>query len=125
MGPVLRVPDDVARRLEAETDLVEEIVEPDVIDVPDLELGPPGGSFLVLVEVPNDRFGDLVPFFAASHYAAERPDPCLLVVRDHKMEPHSFPAGPVTEAGIRAHLAAFAAYGEPGDRRPLLVDAAR
>lgn len=121
MGPTIRVPDDVAERLEQDSDLVEAIVLPDAVDAPDIELGPPGGVMLELVEVPKAGFGDLVGFFAASTYVTGHKDGDAfeLVVRDKQVDPHAFPDGPVDEASIRAHLQ-LAFFGEPGNRRPLL-----
>jgi hypothetical protein len=121
VGPTLRVPDDVAQRLEQDSDLVEAIVLPDAVDAPDIELGPPGGVMLELVEVPKAGFGELVGFFMASKYVNDHKDgdPFELIVRDKQVDPHTFPAGPVDQTSIRAHLQ-LAFFGQPGDRRPLL-----
>jgi hypothetical protein len=123
MGPTARVPDDVAEHLEQDSDLVEAIVIADAVEDPDIELGPPGGVMLALVEVPKNGFGDIVNLIANSEYANNHlnGDGFELVVRDQAGEAHLFPGGPVTPASIQGHLQ-LAYFGAPGDRRPLLDD---
>jgi len=121
MGPTIRVPDDVAEGLEQDSDLVEAIVIADAVEEPDIELGPPGGVMLQLVEVPKHDFAAIVEFISGSRYAASNPsgDGFQLLVRDKNGDPHPFPGGPVTADSVRAHLQ-LAFFGMPGDRRPLL-----
>jgi hypothetical protein len=123
MGPTARVPDDVAEHLEQDSDLVEAIVIADAVEEPDIELGPPGGVMLALVEVPKHGFDVIVNFIANSEYANNHAngDGFELVVRDEGGEPHSFQGGAVTPASIQQHLQ-LAYFGAPGDRRPLLDD---
>lgn len=122
MGPVIRVPAEVAQTLEEETDLVEAVVLPDAVDGFDVELGGSfGGAVLLLAETPKEGFGRLVDVIAASAYARNRPNPFEMVVLDKDSGPHPFPATGVNEQAIHDHLK-LAYYGEPGDRRPLLRD---
>ena len=120
MGPIIRVPDDVARRLAEETDLVE--VDPvlaDAVDELDVELGSEPGVILLLAETPKDGFGSLLSIFTASEYAKSGPSPFELTVRDKDGNPHSFPTTAVNEQSILDHLK-LTFFGEPGDRRPLI-----
>lgn len=120
MGPIIRVPDDVARQLAAETDLVEvDPVLPDAVDELDVQLGDPPGVVLLLRETPPDGFERLVGTIAASDYAKSAPKPFGLVVRDKDGNPHPFGGDAVNEQSIREHLQ-LSYFGEPGDRRPLL-----
>lgn len=124
MGPVIRVPAEVAQTLEEDTDLVEAVVLPDAVDFHDVELGGAFGSVvLVLVETPKDGFGGLVGVIAASGYAQSRPNPFEMTVLDKDGNPHAFPATGSNEQAIHDHLK-LAYYGEPGDRRPLLREPA-
>jgi hypothetical protein len=118
MGPIIRVPDDVAQRLE-ETDLVEAVVQPDAVDEPDVQLGATPGVFLLLTETPKDGFGRLVSLIAMSDYAKSAPEPFELIVRDKDSVPHAFPGTAVNGQSIQDHLK-LAYFGEPGDRRPLI-----
>jgi hypothetical protein len=119
MGPILRVPDELARRLEDETDLVEvDHVLSDVADQIDVQLGTMPGDILLLVETPKDGFGHLVSLI--TDYAKGAPKPLEFVVSDQDGNPHQFPPHTdVDEPSIRDHLN-LAYFGEPGDRRPLL-----
>jgi hypothetical protein len=121
MGPIIGVPDDLARRLEDETDLVEvDHVLPDVVDELDVQLGSTPGDILLLVETPRDGFGRLVTFL--TDYAKSAPRPFELTVRDKDGNTHPFPAHTdVSEQAIRDQLK-LAYFGEPGDRRPLIRD---
>jgi hypothetical protein len=123
MGPIVRVPDEVAERLE-DTDLVEAVVMPDAVDEPDIELGPAGGVFLLLVETPRHGFGALVGVITGSSYIKDRAqgEPPELIVRDRDGQPHPFAAPSVDDAAIQNHLG-LAYFGVPGDRRPLLPPA--
>ena len=122
MGPIIRVPDDVAQRLAQDTDLVEvdpllpDAAEADELDV---ELGPMPGVILVLTETPREGFERLVSVIAASDYAAHAPNPFELVVRDKDGNPHAFPDTTVSAKSIRDHLK-LAFFGERGGRRPLI-----
>jgi len=120
MGPVIAVPDEVARKLKEETDLVEvDEVLPDIVESLDLQLGAVPGDILVLVETPAQGFGQLIDLIAASGYAKSAPQPFALTVSDQQGSPHTFAAAEVSEETIRDHLA-LAYFGEPGNRRPLL-----
>jgi hypothetical protein len=120
MGPIIRVPDDVAQRLEEETDLVEDVIDvPYAIDELDVQLGATLGVFLLLTETPKDGFGRLVSLIAMSDYAKSAPEPFELIVSDKDSIPHAFPGTAVNEQSIRDHLK-LAYFGERGDRRPLI-----
>ena len=120
MGPIIMVPDDVARRLAEETDLVEvDPVLPDAVDEPDVELGNPPGVNVLLVETPKEGFGRLVSLIAMSDYAKSSPEPFDLIVRDKDGNPHAFPGNAVNGQSIQDHLK-LAYFGERGDRRPLI-----
>ncbi len=122
MGPVVGVPDELARRIKDDTDLVEvDQVLSDVIDVPDVQVGPaPLDDRILLVEAPRSGYGRLVSVI--SEYANNAPKPFVMVVVDQHGDPHPFPAdADVGDESIRAHLK-LACYGEPGDRRPLIRD---
>lgn len=122
MGPIIRVPDDVAQRLVDETDLVEvDPVLPDAVDEVDVELGGSSGVDVLLKEDPRDGFGRLVEMIALSNYVRSAPEPFELIVRDENGDPHAFPATAVNGESIRNHLKQ-AFFGEPGDRRPLIRD---
>jgi len=122
LGPIIRVPNDVAHRLAEETDLVEvDPVLPDAVDELDLELGSPPGVVLLLTESPNDGFGRLVSIIAASDYVKSDPHPFELTVRDKDGNPHAFPTTAVNGQSILGHLR-LAYFGEPGDRRPLIPE---
>jgi len=121
MGPILRVPDDVAQRLEEDTDLVETIVMADAVDQADVEFGPTPGVFLLLTETPKEGFGVLAAVLAVSGYAQSHPHPFGLIVRDHDGAAVAYPDGSVSEQSIHDHLKQ-AFFGEPGDRRPLIRD---
>jgi hypothetical protein len=121
MGPILRVPDDVAQRLEEDTDLVETIVMADAVDQVDVEFGPTPGVFLLLTETPKDGFGGLAAVLAASAYAQSHPQPVALIVSDHDGTAVSYSGGSVSEQSFHDHLKQ-AYFGEPGDRRPLIRD---
>ena len=120
MGPVIAAPDEVAQRVKDETDLVEvDEVLPDVVDEPDVQLGPrPFGDILVLTEAPRHGFGQLVSIIA--DYAKKAPRPFEMIVIDKDGVAHAFPAHTdPSEGSIGDHLK-LAYYGEPGDRRPLI-----
>jgi len=120
MGPVIGVPDEVARRIKEETDLVEvDQVLPDVVDEPDVQLGTrPFGDILVLTESPRQGYGPVVSI--VTEYAKNGPRPFKMIVIDNGGTPHPFPAHTnPSEQSIRDHLT-LAYYGEPGDRRPLI-----
>ncbi len=120
MGPIIRVPDDVARRLADDTDLVEvDPLLPDAADDLDVELGSMPGVILVLTETPREGFERLVNVIADSDYARHAPDPFELVVRDEDGSPHAFPGATVNAESIRDHLK-LAFFGERGGRRPLI-----
>jgi len=120
LGPIIRVPDDVAQRLAEETDLVEvDPVLPDAVDELDVELGSQPGVVLLLTETPKDGFGRLVNMIATSEYAQGAPEPFELIVRDKDGNPHAFPTTAVNGQSILDHLK-LAFFGEPGDRRPLI-----
>lgn len=120
MGPLIRVPTEVADRLRAETDLVEvDPVLPDAVDEPDVELGGPSGEDVLLKEDPRGGFGRLVSIITMSEYAQSAPQPFELIVRDKDGNPHAFPTTAVNGESIRNHLK-LAYFGEPGDRRPLI-----
>ena len=120
MGPIIRVPDDVAQRLAEETDLVEvDPVPPDAVDELDVELGSQAGVVLLLTETPKDGFGRLVSMIATSDYVKSAPNPFELTVRDKDGNPHAFPTTIVNGQSILDQLK-LAFFGEPGDRRPLI-----
>jgi hypothetical protein len=120
MGPIIRVPDDVARRLAEETDLVDvDPVLPDAVEEVDLELGELPGVILLLTETPKHGFGRLVSLIAMSDYAKSAPDPFELIVRDKDTNPHAFQGNAVNGQSIQDHLK-LAYFGERGDRRPLI-----
>jgi hypothetical protein len=119
MGPILRVPDDVAQRLEEDTDLVDTIVMADAVDQADVEFGPTPGVFLLLTETPKDGFGGLAAVLAASAYAQSHPQPLALTVRDHDGTAVGYSGGSVSAESIHDHLTQ-AYFGGPGDRRPLI-----
>lgn len=120
MGPIIRVPADVAQRLAEDTDLVEvEPLLPDAVEEPDVELGSPPGVNVLLVETPKEGFGRLVTLIAMSDYAKGLPVPFLLTVRDQDSNPHPFQGTAVNEQSIQDHLR-LAYFGERGDRRPLI-----
>jgi hypothetical protein len=120
MGPIIRLPADVAQRLAEETDLVEvDPVLPDAVDEIDVELGSPPGVIVLLVETPKDGFGRLVSMIVDSGYAKSHPKPFELTVRDKEGNPHAFSSSFVDGQSIQDHLK-LAYYGEPGDRRPLI-----
>ena len=120
MGPIIRVPDDVAQRLVEETDLVEvDPVLPDAVDEVDVELGGSSGVDVLLKEDPKDGFGRLVSMITMSDYAKSAPSPFELTVRDKDGNPHAFSATAVNGQSILDHLK-LAFFGEPGDRRPLI-----
>jgi hypothetical protein len=119
MGPIIRVPEDVAHRLEEGTDLDEVVIDtPRAIDEPDLQLGATPGVFLVLTETSQHGFGRLVSMIAMSDYARSAPEPFELIVRDKDSLPHAFPSTVVNGQAIQDHLK-LAYFGELGDRRPL------
>jgi hypothetical protein len=119
MGPIIRVPDDVAQQLAQETDLVEvDPVLPDAVDELDVALGS-RGVILLLKETPPDGFGRLVSIIATSDYAKSTPEAFELTVRDKDGNPHAFPATAVNGQSILDHLK-LAYFGEPGARRPLI-----
>jgi hypothetical protein len=118
MGPIIRVPEDVAQRLE-ETDLVEAVVQPDAVDEPDVQLGVTPGVFLLLTETPKDGFGHLVSLIAMSDYAKSAPEPFELIVRDKDSNSHAFFGAAVNGQSIQDHLK-MGYFGAPGDRRPLI-----
>jgi hypothetical protein len=120
MGPVIGVPVDVGQAIKDTTDLVEvDGVLPDVVDVPDVQLGgTPFGDILLLTETPLDGYGILVGIFA--DYASNDPKPFELIVIDENDIPHPFPINIEVDAGsIRNHLK-LAYYGASGERRPLI-----
>jgi len=120
MGPIIRVPDDVAQRLAEETDLVEvDPLLPDAVDEIDIDLGPMPGVVLLLKETPSDGYGRLVSMITTSNYAKSAPTPFELIVRDKDGNPHAFPGNAVNGQSIQDHLK-LAFYGEPGGRQPLL-----
>jgi hypothetical protein len=120
MGPIVRVPDDVAQRLVEETDLVEvDPLLPDAVDEVDVELGGASGVDMLLKEDPKDGFGLLVSMIVTSDYAKSAPEPFDLIVRDKDGNPHAFSATAVNGESILDHLK-LAFFGEPGDRRPLI-----
>ena len=118
MGPIIRVPDDVAQRLE-ETDLVEAVVMPDAVDELDVQLGATPGVVLLLKETPDHGFGLLVSIITMSDYAQSAPNPFELTVTDEDNNPHAFPLTAVNWQSIQDHLK-LAYFGERGDRRPLI-----
>jgi len=121
VGPLIRVPNDVAQRLVEETDLVEvNPVLPDAVDGVDVELGGASGVDVLLKEAPTDGFGLLVSIITMSDYAQSAPRPFELTVRDKDGNPHAFPTTAVNGQSIRDHLR-LAYFGEPGDRRPLIL----
>ena len=118
MGPVIRVPADVARRLIEETDLVEAAhLLLDTVDELDVELGDTTGEVMLLTETPKDGYGRLVSFVV--EYASGSPIPFELTVCDKQGDMHEFSAGVVNEESIHDHLK-LAYFGELGDRRPLI-----
>jgi hypothetical protein len=118
MGPIIRVPEDLAQHLEEETDLVEAVIDvPDAVGEPDVQLGPPPGVLLLLVETPKDGFGRLVSMI--TDYALNMSPPLQLSVSDKEGNPQPFPGRPVNGDSIRAHLQ-LAYFGELGTRRPLI-----
>ena len=120
MGPIIRMPDDVAQRLAEETDLVEvDPVLPDAVDALDVELGSQPGVVLLLTETPKDGFGRLVSMIATSDYVKSAPNPFELTVRDKDGNAHAFPTTVVNGQSILDHLK-LAFFGEPGDRRPMI-----
>jgi hypothetical protein len=120
MGPIIRVPDDVAQKLVKETDLVEvDPVLPDAVDEVDVELGGSSGVDVLLKEDPKDGFGLLASILTMSDYAKSAPTPFELIVRDKEGNPHAFPGNAVNGQSIQDHLK-LAFFGEPGDRRPLI-----
>jgi len=120
LGPIIRVPNDVAHRLAEETDLVEvDPVLPDAVDELDVELGSEPGVVLLLTETPKDGFGRLVSIITKSEYAMRASSPFELTVRDKDGNPHAFPTTAVNGQSILDHLR-LAFFGEPGDRRPLI-----
>lgn len=117
MGPVIMVPEDVARRLIEETDLVEaDHVLSDAVDAFDVQLGATPGDIMLLRERPKDGYGQLVTF--VTEYAKSAPEALALTVSDKDGNPHPF-SGPGDEQSIQDHLK-LAFFGERGDRRPLL-----
>ena len=111
---------DVAQRLEEETDLVEDVIDvPDAVDELDVQLGATPGIFLLLTETPKHGFGPLVSLIMTSDYARNAPEPFELIVRDKDNIPHAFPSTAVNGQSIQDHLK-LAYFGEPGDRRPLV-----
>ena len=120
MGPVVRVPADVAAELEA-GDLVEQVITvDDAVERVDVQLGPDDGTLLMLVEAARQGYEALVDALMASDDVrglAARP--FVLVVRDADEKSHAYDDGAVTEAGVRA-LLEQAAYGDAGERRPLV-----
>lgn len=121
MGPVIRVPREVASTLEGGRLVEAEVRTPDVVDAADVQLGSDDGVLLVLVEVPADGFDDLVRVVAESGYAQHTAasEPFVLTVRDADGSFHPWPGGPVTDSSVRGQLS-LAYFGEPGNRRPLL-----
>lgn len=120
MGPLIRVPDDVAQRLAAETDLVEvDPLLPDAVEELDVELGGQPGVDLLLIETPKGGFGRLVSMIAMSDYAKSAPTPFELIVRDKDGNPHPFPDIAVNGQSILDHLK-LAYFGERGNRRTLI-----
>jgi hypothetical protein len=119
MGPVVRVPADLAATLQA-GDLVEAVVVTSrAVDAVDVELGQ-GGQLLELVEAPPHGYGELLTAIIWCSYVQRGPSDgdLTLVVLDAHGAPHPFPGGTVTEASLRDHLA-LAHYGDPGERRPI------
>lgn len=120
MGPIIKVPDDVAQRLAEETNLVEvDPVLPDAVDEIDVELGAMPGVILLLKEEPDDGFGRLVSMIVTSDYAKSAPKPFELTVRDQNGDAHAFPNNAVNAQSIQDHLK-LAFFGELGGRRPLI-----
>lgn len=118
MGPVIRVPADVARAIRDETDLVEvDEALATTVDVTDVRLGGDDGDLMVLEETPPDGFGALVGPIVA--YARAASGSLELVVADRDGNPVAFTGSAMDEGAIRRHLGQ-AYFGEPGDRRPLL-----
>jgi hypothetical protein len=120
MGPVVRVPREVADTLERGS-LVEQVISTaDAVDAVDVALGP-DGQLLMLVEAAHQGYSELVAAIVFSDYVRSYTDgaPFVLTVRDAHEVVHPHPAGPVTEASVRAQLA-LAYYGDPGERRPIV-----
>jgi len=104
LGPIIRVPDDVAQRPAEETDLVEvDPVLPSAVDELDVELGSPPGVVLLLTETPIDGFGHLVSIITMSDYAKDGPNPFELTAHDKDGNPHAFPTTAVNGQSIRDH----------------------
>ena len=121
MGPIIRVPEDVARRLIDETDLVEvDQVLADAVEGVDVALGGTTGDLMVLRDRPTDGYGRLASLIAMSDYAQSNPQPFELIVSDKDGTPHAFSASEVNGRSIEEHLK-LAYFGEPGDRRRLLT----
>jgi hypothetical protein len=82
--------------------------------------GRPFGDILLLTESPSRGYGLLIDAVVA--YADKGPKPVELTVIDKDGNPHAFPAhtDPSAES-LRQHLAS-AFYGEPGERRPLILE---
>ncbi len=119
MGPVIRVPEEVARRLIEETDLVEvDHILPDAVDAVDVQLGSSSGDLMVLKERPSGGYGPLVAVIADSEYAKSAPEPFELTVSDRDGNQHPF-SGADNQHSIQDHLR-LAYFGARGDRRPLL-----
>lgn len=98
IGPVIRVPEDVAQRLESDTDLVEAVIDvPDSVGEPDIQLGPMPGVPLLLVETPKNGFGLLMSMITESDYGTSAPQPFELIVSDQDGSPHAFSGSSVNE----------------------------
>jgi len=107
LGPIIRMPDDVAQRLAEETDLVEvDPVLPDAVDELDVELGSEPGVIVLLTETPKDGFGRLVSMIATSDYVKSAPNPFELTVRDKDGNAHAFPTTVVNGQSILGPLEA-------------------
>ncbi len=120
MGPVVRVPPEVAATLER-GELVEQVISvPDAVEDVDVALGP-DGTLLMLVEAARQGYGELLDAIAGSDYVRDHAtgDGFVLTVLDVDEKAHPYPGGPVTAASVRDHLA-LAYYGDPGERRPVL-----
>ena len=117
MGPVIMVPTDVARRIAAETHLVEvDQVLPDAVDGFDVQVGSPPGDIMLLTETPANGYEELVALIADHMSSAQ--EPMALIVTDKSGDPHALGTTEVSSQVVREHLK-LAYYGAPSDRRPL------
>jgi hypothetical protein len=123
MGPVVRVPAEVAASLET-GDLVEQVITvADAVDVVDIQLGPDDGTLLMLVEAAPQGYDELVEaILGSADVRGTAGRPFALVVRDADEQRHTYPNDPVTAERVRA-LLEQAAYGDPGERRPVVAAA--